>query len=372
MNALQNTLTPLPVVVPLLGAATLSALRPWLSRRAMDLLAILIAALDVVICFFLLREANTHTVVYWFGNWFPRGSMVVGIGFVVDPTAAALALLAAVLFLLAFIFSWRFADAGERHFHTLMLVFLAVGSGSVGGTVAMGGFLTYLLAHAFIKASLFFCADITLHRLRSMSEQLLWQRKRVLRWTGVLWFAGGLGLAGLPPFGTWLGEAMAAAAAKQTGTPASRPSSSSAKPSACSSTSFSAAKSFSAANTQPGCPSPPSSLLCARLLCARQILTPIPNQTAPWSPLPVDPKGDRKRPKRNRNPSRPLASEPPRGFQPCFLLPALPAKSAAQPQSISSRRASSCAPWYATRPRQRPGQTRAWNSSKASGRTPQP
>ncbi len=426
MNALQNTLTPLPVVVPLLGAATLSALRTWLSRRAMDALAILIAALDVGICFFLLREANTHTVVYWFGNWFPRGSMVVGIGFVVDPTAAALALLAGVLFLLAFIFSWRFVDTGERHFHTLMLVFLAamsgfvltadlfnlfvwfelmstaafalcglntqepaplqgtfnfavtntvaaflgltgiamlysvtgalnmaqigylltnsaagprhdplvifsfcllvsaffikgaivpfhfwlpdahsvaptgvcvlfsglmvelglyaiarlhtviflhalgmhavalrsillgfaaitvlvgglmcyaehhlkrllafstichaglmlailaVGSDAVGGTVAMGGFLTYLFAHAFIKASLFFCAGITLHRLRSMSEQLLWQRKRVLRWTGVLWFAGGLGLAGLPPFGTWLGEAMAAAAAKQAGTP---------------------------------------------------------------------------------------------------------------------------------------------------------
>ncbi len=426
LTTLQNTLIPLPVVLPLLGAATLSALRPWLSRRAMDSLAIFIALIHVVLCAILLHEANARTLVYWFGNWFPRGSMVVGIGFMVDPTAAALALLAGVLFLLAFLFSWRFADAGNRHFHTLMLVFLAamsgfvltadlfnlfvwfelmstaafalcglntqesaplqgtfnfavtntvaaflgltgiamlysvtgalnmaqvgylltnsaggprhdplvlfsfcllvsaffikgaivpfhlwlpdahsvaptgvcvlfsglmvelglyaiarlhtviflqalgmhsvalrsillafaavtvvlgglmcyaehhikrllafstiahsglmlailaVGGEGVQGTVAFGGFLTYLLAHAFIKASLFFCAGITLHRLRSMSEQLLWQRKRVLRWTGVLWFAGGLGLAGLPPFGTWLGEAMADSAAKLTATP---------------------------------------------------------------------------------------------------------------------------------------------------------
>ncbi len=421
MSALTlHDLAPLPVAIPLLGAATLSALRPWLSRRAMDACAIAITALDVFLCSLLLHAATAHTIVYWFGNWIPRGSLVVGIGFVIDPTAAALALLAALLFFLAFIFSWRFADAGERHFHTLMLVFLAAMSGfvltgdlfnlfvwfelmstaafalcglnthepgplqgtfnfavtntiaaflgltgigllyamtgalnmaqigyllttsaggprhdplvlfafallvsgffikaaivpfhlwlpdahsvaptgvcvlfsglmvelglyaiarlhtviflqalgmhpvalhgillgfatvtvvlgglmcyaehhlkrmlafstiahaglmlamiAVGGTVAFGGFLTYLLAHAFIKAALFFCSGIVLHRLRSMSEQLLWQRKRVLVWTGVLWFAGGLGLAGLPPFGTWLGEAITENAAKLTGT----------------------------------------------------------------------------------------------------------------------------------------------------------
>ena len=83
------------------------------------------------------------------------------------------------------------------------------------GTTADGAFFTYVIAHAFVKASLFFCAGIVLHRLRSMSEQLLWQRRRVLKWTGVLWFAGGLGLAGVPPFGTWMGEAMAESAAKQ-------------------------------------------------------------------------------------------------------------------------------------------------------------
>ena len=415
----MNALCPIPVVVALLGAAALSALRPWLSRRLMDSCVILVAATHVVVCSFLLRAATAHTLVYWFGNWYPRGSMVLGIGFVIDPLAAALALLAGVLFLLAFIFSWRFVDAGARHYHPLMLVFLAAMSGfvltgdlfnlfvwfelmstaafalcglntqepaplqgtfnfavtntiaaflgltgigllyavtgalnmgqigllltnspggprhdqlvlfaftllvcgffvkaaivpfhlwlpdahsvaptsvcvlfsglmvelglyaisrlhavifaqtlsshalalrgillgfagvtvilgglmcyaehhlkrllafstichaglmlaalAVQGTVATASFFTYLLAHAFIKASLFFCAGIVLHRLRSMSEQLLWQRKRVLRWTGVLWFLGGLGLAGAPPFGTWRAEAISGHAATAAG-----------------------------------------------------------------------------------------------------------------------------------------------------------
>ena len=415
----MTPLPPLAIAIPLLGAATLSCLRPWLSRRVMDFAAILIAALHVVLCCLLLREASAGTIVYWFGNWFPRGSMVLGIGFLVDPIAAALALLAGVLFLLAFIFSYRFVDTGARHYHTLMLVFLAAMSGfvltgdlfnlfvwfelmstaafalcglntlepaplqgtfnfavtntiaaflgltgiallyavtgalnmaqigllltntpggprhdqlvlfaftllvcgffikaaivpfhlwlpdahsvaptavcvlfsglmvelglyaiarlhtvifaaalgshavalrgillafatltvavggimcyaehhlkrmlafstichaglmlaayAVGGTVASAAFFTYVLGHAFVKASLFFCAGIVLHRLRSMSEQLLWQRRRVLRWTGVLWMLGGLGLAGVPPFGTWLGEAITDSAATQAG-----------------------------------------------------------------------------------------------------------------------------------------------------------
>ncbi|HLI78109.1 MAG TPA: proton-conducting transporter membrane subunit [Acidobacteriaceae bacterium] len=414
-----SPLVPLPVALPLLGAATLAGLRSWLPRRVADLLAIFVAAIQVALCTVLFRQASAHTLVYWFGNWYPRGSMVLGIGFVVDPLAAALALLAAVLFFLAFTFSYRFVDAGGKHFHPLMLVFLAAMSGfvltgdlfnlfvwfelmstaafalcglntaepaplqgsfnfavtntvaaflgltgiallyavtgalnmaqiglqlsssaggprhdplvlfaftllvcgffikaaivpfhlwlpdahsvaptsvcvlfsglmvelglyaiarlhavifaaalaphavalrailltfatvtviigglmcyaehhlkrllafstvchaglmlaafAVGGATANAAFFTYVLGHAFIKASLFFCAGIVLHRLRSMSEQLLWQRRRVLRWTGVLWFLGGLGLAGVPPFGTWLGEAIADTAGKQAG-----------------------------------------------------------------------------------------------------------------------------------------------------------
>jgi multicomponent Na+:H+ antiporter subunit D len=63
--------------------------------------------------------------VYWFGNWFPRGSVVLGIGFVADVIGAGLATLAAVLTLLSLIFSWRLVDSGSNHFQPLMLIFLA-------------------------------------------------------------------------------------------------------------------------------------------------------------------------------------------------------------------------------------------------------
>jgi multicomponent Na+:H+ antiporter subunit D len=407
----------LPVAVPLLGAAALAALRKVFSRRAFDSCSIAIAALNLIFCTELLLRCRHHTIVYWFGNWFPRGSAVIGIGFVADPIAAGLATLAALLFLLAFIFSWRFVDSGNNLYHPLMLVFLAAMSGfaltgdlfnlfvwfelmstaafalcglntsepaplqgsfnfaitntvaaflgltgigmlyavtgalnmaqvgvalSVGNghprhdplvlfaftllvccflvkaavvpfhfwlpdahavaptpvcaifsglmvefglyavvrlhaaifqaslapnllrgillafaivTVLLGGImcyaehhlkrllafstichmglmlaafaiqgawaisamLLYLVAHAFIKAALFFLCGVLLHRLRSMSEPRLFRKGRDLRWTAALWFLGGAGLAGLPPFALFLGEGAAGSAADRAG-----------------------------------------------------------------------------------------------------------------------------------------------------------
>ena len=86
---------------------------------------ILFAAVTLVLCSLLLVHATHGTTVYWFGNWYPRGSMVLGIGFVVDTIGAGLATLAALLTFLALLFSWRFIDSGSNHFQPLMLVFLA-------------------------------------------------------------------------------------------------------------------------------------------------------------------------------------------------------------------------------------------------------
>ena len=77
--------------------------------------------------------------------------------------------------------------------------------------------LIYLVAHAFIKSSLFFVSGIMLHRLRSMSEQVLFGKGRSLRWTAALWFLGGIGLAGGPCFSTILGDAGMSSAAEQAG-----------------------------------------------------------------------------------------------------------------------------------------------------------
>jgi multicomponent Na+:H+ antiporter subunit D len=404
----------LPVAIPLLGAALIAAMRKRLSRAVADSLAIASTGCTLICSCALLLESLRRIQVYWFGNWYPRGSVVLGITFVVDPVAAGLAMLAAVLTLLALVFSWRFVDAGGKHYHSLMLVFLAAMSGfvltgdlfnlfvffelmstaafalcglktaepaplqgafnfavtntiaafmgltgiallySVTGALNMAqiglqlgsrhdplvifafsllvcGFLTkaavvpfhlwlpdahavaptpvcvlfsglmvelglyavirihsvifeqafagdetklrslllgfgvatvllgsvmcyaehhlkrllafstichmglmvsafalqsplaiaavfvYMVAHAFIKSSLFFVSGIILHRLRSISELTIFGKGKELRWTAGLWFLGGLGLAGAPGFSTMLGEAAVSGAAKASG-----------------------------------------------------------------------------------------------------------------------------------------------------------
>ncbi len=123
-HILANALPALPVVVPLLAAAGLAGVRKRLSRAVTDVVAIAVAFINLGLCAMLLLESQQQTIVYWFGNWYPRGSMALGISFVIDPVSAALAMLAATLTLLALLFSWRFSDAGANHFQPLMLIFL--------------------------------------------------------------------------------------------------------------------------------------------------------------------------------------------------------------------------------------------------------
>jgi len=393
-----------PVALPLAGAALTAGLRKWLSRTVADLLGITVAALALAVDALLLYSALQGGFVAWFGNWFPRGSMVVGIGFVVEPVGAGMAVLAALLTLLALIFSWKEVGSGANYFQPLMLVFLAAMSGfvltsdifnlfvffelmstaafalcglktaepaplqgafnfavtntiaaflvlsgvgilyamtgalnmaqiglalgtrhdplvlfactlltcgflvkgaivpfhlwlpdahavaptpvcvlfsglmvelglfavmrlqsvvfgetfishpsalrnilasfaiatvllgsvmcyaehhlkrllafstishaglmllafSTGGATAVAAMLTYLLAHAFIKSSLFFTSGMMLHRFRSISERVLFRRGRGCWWTAALWFLGGAGLAATPPLMMFIGEA---------------------------------------------------------------------------------------------------------------------------------------------------------------------
>ncbi|MEU6474900.1 complex I subunit 5 family protein [Streptomyces massasporeus] len=78
------------------------------------------------------------------------------------------------------------------------------------------GIALYILGHAGVKAALFACTGILLDRYGSVDEHALHGRARPLRSVGVLFAVGGLGLAGLPPFGTALGKSLAEEAA---GTP---------------------------------------------------------------------------------------------------------------------------------------------------------
>lgn len=124
------------VAVPLAVAATIAAVRDLLPRWITDLVAILTAFFNFVVAGLWTLHALDRTEVYWFGNWFPRGHMAIGIGFVMDGVGCGLAALASMLTFLALVFSWKHVESGERHYHPLMLVFLGAMCGfSVTGDI---------------------------------------------------------------------------------------------------------------------------------------------------------------------------------------------------------------------------------------------
>ncbi|MEU1599994.1 complex I subunit 5 family protein [Streptomyces sp. NPDC005708] len=71
------------------------------------------------------------------------------------------------------------------------------------------GVALYLLGHAGVKAALFACTGVLLDRFGSVDEYALHGRARRLRGVAAMYVIGGLALAGLPPFGTSLGKAVA-------------------------------------------------------------------------------------------------------------------------------------------------------------------
>ena len=72
--------------------------------------------------------------------------------------------------------------------------------------LGLAGAALYVAGHAFVKGALFLGAGIVLHRLGSVNETWLHGRGRRLPVTGALFTAAGLGLANVPPFGTFGGE----------------------------------------------------------------------------------------------------------------------------------------------------------------------
>jgi multicomponent Na+:H+ antiporter subunit D len=72
--------------------------------------------------------------------------------------------------------------------------------------LGLAGTALYVAGHAFVKGALFLCVGIVLHRLHSVNETWLHGRGRRLPVTGVIFTAAALGLADLPPFGTFPGK----------------------------------------------------------------------------------------------------------------------------------------------------------------------
>jgi multicomponent Na+:H+ antiporter subunit D len=91
---------------------------------------------------------------------------------------------------------------------------MGFGLGSHGG---LAGAAVYALGHGLIKASLFLCVGLLLHRFKTVDEIPLRGRGKRLPMLGLMITLGGLGLAGLPPFGTFLGESSMEEAAGKLG-----------------------------------------------------------------------------------------------------------------------------------------------------------
>ena len=88
----MDVLVPLPVAIPLVTAAALTATGHFLGKRVDDLAGIAAAAATAVISLLLVFHSADHRLVYWFGGWEPRHGLAIGISFTVDPVVQALTL----------------------------------------------------------------------------------------------------------------------------------------------------------------------------------------------------------------------------------------------------------------------------------------
>ena len=68
-----------PVVFPLFAAALLAALTKVISQRLSQVLAIAAALATLAINIYLLHASTEQPIVYWFGGWFPRHGIALGI-----------------------------------------------------------------------------------------------------------------------------------------------------------------------------------------------------------------------------------------------------------------------------------------------------
>jgi multicomponent Na+:H+ antiporter subunit D len=83
----------------------------------------------------------------------------------------------------------------------------------------LGGAVLYLVADGLVKAALFVSIGLVEHHLHDVDELALRGRGRHLPWAAALMVAGALGLAGVPPFGTFRGKALMEEAAAAAGHP---------------------------------------------------------------------------------------------------------------------------------------------------------
>ncbi|HET6818202.1 MAG TPA: proton-conducting transporter membrane subunit [Mycobacteriales bacterium] len=117
-------LAPLVVAIPLAVAASLAAVGRWLPRLVRDATAVAAASASVGLSAYLVADTGHSRAVEWLGGWLPVHGKSVGIVFVVDRLSASLALLVTSLVVVALVYSIRYFDDVQSHYHVLVLAFL--------------------------------------------------------------------------------------------------------------------------------------------------------------------------------------------------------------------------------------------------------
>jgi multicomponent Na+:H+ antiporter subunit D len=85
--------------------------------------------------------------------------------------------------------------------------------------LGLAGAGVYVLGHGLVKGALFVGAGILVHRFRRIDVAGLWGRGRRMPGTALLFVLGGLALAGMPPFATYLGKGLVEDASLRAGLP---------------------------------------------------------------------------------------------------------------------------------------------------------
>jgi multicomponent Na+:H+ antiporter subunit D len=81
----------------------------------------------------------------------------------------------------------------------------------------VAGVVVYLVGHGFTKAALFMCVGVLLHRCGTVDEFDLHGKGRQVPAAGVLMAVGGLLLAAIPPFTTFMGKSLLEEGASEVG-----------------------------------------------------------------------------------------------------------------------------------------------------------
>jgi multicomponent Na+:H+ antiporter subunit D len=118
-------LPPAAIATSIIGAAFLLAGGRLVRRMVVDLFATAVAAAVTALTAAVLVASAGGRVVTWLGGWTPVHGVSVGIVLVTDPVGAGVALVAGALTTLALLYSWRYFDSAEAHYHALLLLFLA-------------------------------------------------------------------------------------------------------------------------------------------------------------------------------------------------------------------------------------------------------